>query len=186
MCFKDWHHFLQGTKHPVLVYSNHSNLQKFQTTKTLSGREIKWSTQLAKYDFKIQYRPGPQNAKAEAPTRRSVDLPEEGDGRGPVERVLLNTEQFKFPFSDPPATAFAVYPGFINPIRAALAQDAFGQSIIKALETIVSRHPRVPLAESKFENDLLYVYELLYVPENDKIQAKIIKRCLGVMNGSTE
>ncbi len=176
LCFKEWHHFLEGTQHPVLVYSDHSNLQKFRTTKILSGREIRWSTQLSKYDFKIQYRPGPLNTKADALTRRSDDLPKEGDGRGPVEGVLLNDELFETPFLDPPTTAFAVYPGFIDPIRNALADDAFGQSIIKALERNDTRHPRVPLAETKFENNLLYVYGLLYIPNDDEIRAKIIKR----------
>jgi hypothetical protein len=109
-------------------------------------------------------------------TRRSDDLPKEGDGRGPVEGVLLNNELFETPFLDPPTTAFAVSPGFIDPIHNALADDAFGQSIIKALERGDTRHPRVPFAETRLENNLLYVYRLLYIPNNDEIRAKIIKR----------
>jgi hypothetical protein len=57
-----------------------------------------------------------------------------------------------------------------------LADDAFGQGIIKAVERGDTRHPRVSLAETKFENDLLYIYGLLYIPNNDEIRAKITKR----------
>jgi hypothetical protein len=44
--------------------------------------------------LKIVYRPGPKNAKADALTRRSGDLPKEGDGRSRPVDAILKPENF--------------------------------------------------------------------------------------------
>ena len=35
-CFKTWCHFLKGSVHPVLVFTDHNNLRYFQITKSLT------------------------------------------------------------------------------------------------------------------------------------------------------
>ena len=51
------------------------------STKQLSRRQARWSEFLSRFNFVIQYRPGKLGAKPDALTRRSGDLPKEGDGR---------------------------------------------------------------------------------------------------------
>ena len=50
-------------------------------TKLLNRRQARWSEFLSRFNFKIVYRPGKQGAKPDALTRRSEDLPKEGDER---------------------------------------------------------------------------------------------------------
>ena len=49
------------------------------STKLLSRRQACWSEFLSRFNFKIVYRPGKASAKLDALTRRSGDLPKEGD-----------------------------------------------------------------------------------------------------------
>ncbi|KAG0158414.1 hypothetical protein PDIDSM_5928 [Penicillium digitatum] len=58
-CFEEWRPELEGTPR----------------------REARWSEFLSRFNFKITYRPGKQGAKPDALTRRSEDIPKEGDER---------------------------------------------------------------------------------------------------------
>ena len=43
-----------------------------------------------------------------------------------------------------------------------------------ALQNGTKRHAKVPLGECAIENDLLYMYGLLYVPDNESLYREII------------
>lgn len=79
--FELWRAELQGSKFPTQVLSDHKNLEYFMTTKNLSRRQARWSEYLSRFEFVIQYRPGKQGQKPDSLTRRSGDLPKEGDKR---------------------------------------------------------------------------------------------------------
>ncbi len=79
--FKEWRSYLEGSPHQVKVLCDHKNLQYFMTTKALNRRQARWGEELSSYDFVITYRPGKQGGKPDALTRRSGDLPSEGDLR---------------------------------------------------------------------------------------------------------
>jgi len=51
------------------------------STKLLNRRQARWSEFLSRFNFQIIYRPGKQGGKPDALTRRSADLPKEGDER---------------------------------------------------------------------------------------------------------
>ena len=78
-CFEEWRPELEGSAHPISVISDHKNLEYFASTKQLSRRQARWSEFLSRFDFKIVYRPGKAGGKPDALTRRSGDLPKEGD-----------------------------------------------------------------------------------------------------------
>ena len=80
-CTEEWRPELQGAAYPVKVIIDHKNLEYFTTTKQLSRRQARWAEYLSRFDFKITYRPGKLCAKPDALTRRSGDLPKEGDVR---------------------------------------------------------------------------------------------------------
>ena len=79
--FKEWRPELEGLKYPITVISDHRNLEYFMSTKLLNRRQARWSEFLSRFDFKITYRPGKQGTKPDSLTRRSEDLPKEGDQR---------------------------------------------------------------------------------------------------------
>lgn len=63
---------------------DHKNLGYFTTTKLLNRLQARcplWAEFLSLFNFKIVYRPGKQGAKPDSLTRRSEDLPKEGDER---------------------------------------------------------------------------------------------------------
>ena len=70
-CFKEWRHFLQGSPHRVVMYTDHKNLEYFNSTKSLNPRQARWAEVLSSFDFVISYRPGDKNAKADALSRRT-------------------------------------------------------------------------------------------------------------------
>jgi len=83
--FEEWRPHLEGSRHPIQVVSNHKNLEYFMSTTLLNCRQARWSEFLSRFDFRITYRPGKAGGKPDALTRRSGDLPKEGD-----ERLLAN------------------------------------------------------------------------------------------------
>ena len=70
-CFKEWRHFLIGCPHKIMVYTDHKNLEYFNSTKVLNRRQARWAEILSEFDFVIVYRPGEKNGKADALSRRS-------------------------------------------------------------------------------------------------------------------
>jgi len=76
--FKHWRRYCEGAINQVEVFLDHQNLEYFTTTKILNRRQARWAQELAGIDFKIYYRPGTQNGKPDALSRRSEYRPERG------------------------------------------------------------------------------------------------------------
>ena len=91
-CLKKWHMYMHGV--PFLIYTDHLNLKNFGTKTLLNRRQTRWAGQLAQCEFQIQFRPGKANGKADALTRRSGDLPREGDKRGHPFHEILDPVNF--------------------------------------------------------------------------------------------
>jgi len=87
-CFKHWRRYVEGALHQVQVITDHNNLEYFATTKVLNRRQARWAQELAGVDFKIYFRPGRQNGKADALSRRSEYRPEKGGDGQPITTVL--------------------------------------------------------------------------------------------------
>jgi len=85
--FEEWRPHLEGSSHPVQVLSDHKNLEYFMSMKLLNRQQARWFEFLSPSDFRIVYRPGKAGGKPDALTRRSGDLPKEGD-----ERLLANQQ----------------------------------------------------------------------------------------------
>ena len=69
--FKHWRVYLEGPRHQVTVFIDHKNLIYFTTTKVLNRRQVRWSEELSAYNFKIHYRKGTENTRADALSRRT-------------------------------------------------------------------------------------------------------------------
>ena len=79
--FEEWRAELQSVENPISVLTDHKNLEYFTTTKLHNSRQARWGQFLSQFNFKIVYRPGKAGAKLDSLTRRSGDLPKEGDKR---------------------------------------------------------------------------------------------------------
>jgi len=69
--FKEWAYILMSVNDRILVYTDHKNLEYFNTTKTLNRRQHRWAEFLQPFNFKVIYREGRLNQKADALSRRS-------------------------------------------------------------------------------------------------------------------
>ena len=70
-CFEEWRPELlsAGMQAPVQVLTDHKALEYFMTTKQLTRRQARWAEFLSQFNFKITYRPGARNTKADLLTR---------------------------------------------------------------------------------------------------------------------
>ena len=67
--FKTWKHYLEGSKHKLLVLTDHNNLRRFMETKSLSSRQVYWAQKLSRYHFQIDHCQGKANGAADALSR---------------------------------------------------------------------------------------------------------------------
>ena len=91
--FKEWKRYLWGEEEPVMVYTDHQNLQSFLTKKVCNQRQIRWAQELTNYNFKIVYRPGSRGGKPNALSRQPEYRPEEGARH--TEQSILKNEHFQ-------------------------------------------------------------------------------------------
>ncbi|QRW25043.1 Retrotransposable element Tf2 protein [Rhizoctonia solani] len=64
--FEYWQIFLEGTLHPITVFTNHRNLEYWKESRTFNCYHAQWHLLLAGYNFQIVYCPGKQSGKPDA------------------------------------------------------------------------------------------------------------------------
>ncbi|KAI4890669.1 hypothetical protein NFI96_002022 [Prochilodus magdalenae] len=68
LALEGWRHWLEGAQHPFLVLTDH-NLEYLRSAKGLNPRQARWSLFFSRFDFKITFRPGSRNTKADSLSR---------------------------------------------------------------------------------------------------------------------
>lgn len=93
---EEWRPELEGSREPFDIITDHKNLQTFATTKQLSPRHMRWSEFLARFNFRITYRPGTLNTRPDALSRKPEDVPaNESDDRLRARRKpLIDSSKF--------------------------------------------------------------------------------------------
>ena len=66
LALEEWHHWLEGTKQPFLVWTDHRNLAYIQTAHHLNSRQARRAPFLGLLNFSLAYRPGSKNGKPDA------------------------------------------------------------------------------------------------------------------------
>jgi hypothetical protein len=64
-----WRHWLEGAQYETVVYTDHDYLWKFLTNKVFTRQQGGWYIQNSSINYKIYYRPGRTNGKADALSR---------------------------------------------------------------------------------------------------------------------
>jgi len=93
--FKHWRRYCAGATNQVQVYSDHQNLEYFTTTNVLNQRQARWAQELDGIDFRIYYRPGTQNGKPDALSRRSEYRREKGRVENQPITTVLRVNHFE-------------------------------------------------------------------------------------------
>ena len=55
---EEWQHFLEGAQLQFEIWTDHKNLEYFQTSKKLNRRQARWSLYLSQFNFTLHHRPG--------------------------------------------------------------------------------------------------------------------------------
>jgi len=77
--FRKFETWMQGSKHEIKVWSDHSALQHFMKSTKLKLRTAGWAETLGEYQFKIYHLPGRENKAADALSRQYAKEDERGD-----------------------------------------------------------------------------------------------------------
>jgi transposase InsO family protein len=86
-CLEEWDAELRSVK-SFKVITDHKNLEYFMKPKMLSERQIRWAALLSRFNMEILYRPGKQNIRADALSRREQDLPADAEDERLQKRII--------------------------------------------------------------------------------------------------
>ena len=67
--YKIWKYYFTKTAQEVKILSDYKNLVYFKITKKLNRRQVRWSEELAKFNFRIKYITGKENVKVNVLSR---------------------------------------------------------------------------------------------------------------------
>jgi len=80
--FQQWHNYLEGSAHVILMLSDHKNLEYFVTTKQLTHCQVCWSEYISGFNCLICYHAGWLGTKPDALTLAKMSIH--------VERMLMH------------------------------------------------------------------------------------------------
>jgi len=81
--FREWEYLLRSVEEQITVNTDHKHLEYFNTTNVLKRRKHRWAEFLQSVNFKVVYREGRVNEKADALSRRRDYRPEGGSNSDP-------------------------------------------------------------------------------------------------------
>ena len=146
---RHWRHYLEGSRHPIQVLSDHKNLTTFMTTKVLNRRQARWAELLASYDFVLLHTPGKKNP-ADGPSRR----PDYSENPLPQGALI-------------PSQALRLLPNFAG-VHAVVVPPSFQDEILASYLTDAVAQQHLPDLKSPWSTNstgLLLHHGLVYVPE---------------------
>ena len=145
-----WHHYLQGTPHPITLLTNHKNLMYFRQPQKLSRRQARWMMFLQDFDLHFVHIPGTAMGPADALSR----LPNPDLSSDNTDVTLLPDNLF------------------ISAINTALIDKITSSSltaplVVTALQNLSQGSPLFPrssLSDWHFDGSQLYFKNHLYIP----------------------
>jgi hypothetical protein len=181
--FEEWRPHLESAPESIKVLTDHKNLEYFMTTKLLNRHQARWSEFLSRLDFVIVYRPATQGGKPDALTRRSGDLPKEGDERlRHQSQVILKPKNLQLmadndPGDEPPGEVpLGNEPLELEQLlRAGYEEDPFPAKVLDMLEKGVRQCREISLAECEKIDGRLHYRKRLYVPDYDELRLHLVK-----------
>jgi len=63
---REWWHYVQGSPHETIIYSDHKNLTYFCNPQKLNRWQAGWSLELSEYDLKLIHLPGSRMIQSDA------------------------------------------------------------------------------------------------------------------------
>jgi len=124
--FREWEYILRSVEEQKTVYTNHENLEYSNTTKILNRRQHRWAEFLQSFNFKVVYREGRLNEKADALSRRTDYRLEGGSNSDPY--------TFFCPYQYVGQERDILRPQVLQSCQGLRLQSAFRTALLKAAD----------------------------------------------------
>ncbi|QRW23572.1 Retrotransposable element Tf2 protein [Rhizoctonia solani] len=164
--FEYWRIFLEGTLHPITVFTNHRNLEYWKESRTFNHRHARWHLLLAGYNFQIVYRPGKQSGKPDTLSRRTnhANIP-------PDSQTMLPSPIFANVALVLPETELQ------HQIESSLDQDKSLEEILQFLQNKSKAPPSIKQAfkDYKMEASLLFYQGRIVVLDVGTLQTELLR-----------
>jgi transposase InsO family protein len=176
-CCQIWRHYLDG-KFPVRILTDHKNLEYFKKDKMLSHQQARWSQLLNQISYTLEYKPGTENGKADALSRRE-ELMEETEPKQ-AETLLrpVNADALVISAAtvQPPLRLCGTIPvigdWFLKALIPAGQEDPVVRDLIKGVKEGTLTNGRYSLSPG---GALMYD-GLVYVPDAGSLKTELLKR----------
>jgi len=66
LAVQECRNWMEGAKHPFIIWTNHKNLTYIREAKKLNPRQARWALFFNCFEFILSYRPGSKNSKPNA------------------------------------------------------------------------------------------------------------------------
>jgi len=159
-----WRQYLLDAKEPFEVWTDHENLKYFREPHKLNGRQAWWYLKLQDYDFTLKHIPGKTNTKADILSRKDqVNTKEDNKDVQLLKNKLWQRK----------TTAEVII------IKGDKRREE--DDILKEIRRNTTREKEVIQALEKKdgltweEDEVVYMEERIYVPNNKKIKEEILK-----------
>lgn len=190
-CLEEWDAELRSVGEFEII-TDHKNLEYFYTARKLTERHVRWSVFMSKFNFKIIYRKGKDNERADALSRREQDMPDDDNDeriQGRTFQLLQanpKTQQTAFiaPILDgdtsdtPPETLSYETP---DKWEQAKQSDSVYQEAMKCLKEGRRTFPmklglKVSIAECRLDRqENLFFRDRKWVPEDEPLRTRLIQ-----------
>jgi len=155
---KAWRHYLLGSPYPVIVYTDHKNLQYFRDVQDLNRRQARWQTFLSQFELSITHVPGKDLIVPDLLSRRSDHLPDDYVEKDNTSIQLLPDSLF----------VNVIDTSFTDRLRISSSIDPVVQTALKALTDSSTPPPlRSALSDWKLSDRILTYKGLTYVPPGE-------------------
>jgi hypothetical protein len=164
---EEWRHYIQGSPHSTIVFSDHKNLTYYREAKKLNRRQARWSLYLSEFDVKLVHLPGHKMVQSDALSRRPDLCPNEDTDN---ENIVVLPDNM-----------------FVNLIdtdlqeRIAISEDLDGNAA-EALKLLLEKAPTAMTTgledwELKKLNgrNILFFKGKNYIPRNMELRRDIVK-----------
>ena len=170
---EEWHHFLEGTRHPFKVWMDHKNLEYFRSTWKLNQRQAYWSLYLLCFDFSLHYKPGHTMGKPDALSQRA----DHGDGsRDNSNTTLLKPELFAICTLEG-ITVEGLEKDIVGEIWKQNAEWMWEDSITVMVNKLKdTKANSVHSVEWKLQDGILYYQDKIYVLNNVDLWQRVLEQ----------
>ena len=160
-----WRHWLEGTKIPIEILTDHRNLEYFTKPRILNRRQLRWMDLLHHYNYLISYRPGNKNGAADALSRRAELAPE--NEKEEQTGILFRPEQFK-------EMAGLTTEEYQECVIAAIQEGLMSEQQIREEIRKHVNHDTLP-TDVIIQDGLPYHRDQIYVPEHPEIKEHLLQ-----------